>query len=429
MQSAVLQLFSSSATVEDEEQHAKGVVPIVILPGFLNTDASYASLATNLNTWIHQYTDDACTSDIRIVKFSLRDWIKVILGGDMTVYLDRLEEVVTDVFETHGGDVPVRLVGHSAGGWIGRLFLGSAPYQQKDYGVKNCGKVCSLITLGTPHKSIEGYPFRFDEKLDLPPSVRLEKQSSLQFCNYFYPRGDEFEGVRIVCVAGDAIQGEKTLSPNLRNLDNVLAYQAYKAVCGDGSVTGDSVTPVCIALLEKAHDNIILPGVWHGTASRPKRPCLKEIHESENPDIEASALESNIFEWFFAIRGAWGTEFERGIYHGRILMPADYPFNPPAFVMMTPSGRFETGKKICLSISSHHPESWQPSWNVESALLALIAFMQTPGNGAIGSMDSSAEDRREMALESRLQGPPRMQAGCSDRQEIIDQIHQKMVLE
>lgn len=255
----------------------RGVVPIVILPGFLNTDASYASMATNINTWIHQYTDDACTSDIRIVKFSLRDWIKVILGGDMTVYLDRLEEVVTDVFETHGGDVPVRLVGHSAGGWIGRLFLGSAPYQQKEYGVKNRGKVCSLITLGTPHKSIEDYPFgRFDEKLDLPPSVRLEKQSSLQFCNYFYPRGDEFEGVRIVCVAGDAIQGEKTLSPNLRNLDNVLAYQAYKAVCGDGSVTGDSVTPVCIALLEKAHDNIILPGVWHGT--RPKRPWYGSIH-------------------------------------------------------------------------------------------------------------------------------------------------------
>ena len=65
-----------------------------------------------------------------------------------------------------------------------------------------------------------------------------------------------------------------------------------------------------------------------------------------------------------------------GIYHGRILMPAEYPFKPPAFMMLTPSGRFETGIKICLSISSHHPESWQPSWSVRSALVALIAFMQ-----------------------------------------------------
>lgn len=42
--------------------------------------------------------------------------------------------------------------------------------------------------------------------------------------------------------------------------------------------------------------------------------------------------------------------------------------------------------QVCLSISSHHPEHWQPSWSVRTALVALIAFMQTPGNGAIGSL-------------------------------------------
>lgn len=72
-----------------------------------------------------------------------------------------------------------------------------------------------------------------------------------------------------------------------------------------------------------------------------------------------------------------------GIYHGRIIMPAEYPFKPPAFVMLTPSGRFETNMKICLSISSHHPESWQPSWSVRSALIALIAFMQVRGAGGV----------------------------------------------
>lgn len=29
------------------------------------------------------------------------------------------------------------------------------------------------------------------------------------------------------------------------------------------------------------------------------------------------------------------------------------------------NGRFEVGKKICLSISGHHPETWQPSWSSE----------------------------------------------------------------
>lgn len=58
--------------------------------------------------------------------------------------------------------------------------------------------------------------------------------------------------------------------------------------------------------------------------------------------------------------------------------------------MISPSGRFETGVKICLSMSSHHPEHWQPSWSVRVALVALIAFLPTSGQGAIGSLVSSA---------------------------------------
>jgi hypothetical protein len=55
-------------------------------------------------------------------------------------------------------------------------------------------------------------------------------------------------------------------------------------------------------------------------------------------------------------------------------------------MMLTPSGRFQTNVKICLSISSHHPEHWQPSWSVRTALTALIAFMPSPGAGALGSL-------------------------------------------
>ncbi len=75
-----------------------------------------------------------------------------------------------------------------------------------------------------------------------------------------------------------------------------------------------------------------------------------------------------------------------GIYHGRIILPPEYPFKPPSFIMVSPSGRFETGVKICLSMSSHHPEHWQPSWSVRVALVALIAFLPTSGHGAIGSL-------------------------------------------
>ena len=71
-----------------------------------------------------------------------------------------------------------------------------------------------------------------------------------------------------------------------------------------------------------------------------------------------------------------------------------------------PNGRFEVGKKICLSISGHHPETWQPSWSIRTALLAIIAFMPTPGQGTIGSLDYSPEERRVLARRSRAWACP-----------------------
>lgn len=67
---------------------------------------------------------------------------------------------------------------------------------------------------------------------------------------------------------------------------------------------------------------------------------------------------------------------------------------------LQPNGRFEVNKKICLSISGHHPESWQPSWSIRTALLALIAFMPTPAAGTIGSLDYTSEERRILAKKS-----------------------------
>jgi len=65
-----------------------------------------------------------------------------------------------------------------------------------------------------------------------------------------------------------------------------------------------------------------------------------------------------------------------------------------------PSGRFEVNKKICLSISGHHPETWQPSWSIRTALLALVAFMPSDGQGTIGALDYTPEERRALAKKS-----------------------------
>lgn len=151
---------------------------------------------------------------------------------------------------------------------------------------------------------------------------------------------------------------------------------------------------------------------------------IKEMKASTSTEFIAEALEDDIFEWHFVVRGPPDSEFEGGVYHGRILLPADYPFKPPSFMMLTPNGRFETGVKICLSISSHHPEHWQPSWSMRTALTALIAFMPTPGQGALGSLDFSKEERRALAAASPSHIP---KYGSPSRQQVTDRMHQQML--
>jgi len=104
-----------------------------------------------------------------------------------------------------------------------------------------------------------------------------------------------------------------------------------------------------------------------------------------------------LFEWHFTILGPKDSEFEGGHYHGRIILPTEYPMKPPSIIMLTPNGRFELHQKICLSASEYHPELWQPSWSIRTVLLAIIGFMPTKGAGAVASMDCSPEDRMKMA--------------------------------
>jgi ubiquitin-conjugating enzyme E2 J1 len=113
-----------------------------------------------------------------------------------------------------------------------------------------------------------------------------------------------------------------------------------------------------------------------------------------------SSLFFSLFFRHFTIRGAEGTDFEGGVYHGRILLPPEYPFKPPHIVFLTPSGRFETGTKVCLSFSAYHPELWQPAWGIRLILEALISFLPTPADGAIGALDWTSAERKKLAQRS-----------------------------
>lgn len=128
---------------------------------------------------------------------------------------------------------------------------------------------------------------------------------------------------------------------------------------------------------------------------------IRELALNPSDQYHAAPFENDMFVWHFTIRGADGTDFEGGIYHGRILLPPEYPYKPPHIIFLTPSGRFETNTKICLSFSAFHPELWQPAWGIRLILEALISFLPTPADGALGALDYSPEDRRKLAKQSQ----------------------------
>lgn len=117
------------------------------------------------------------------------------------------------------------------------------------------------------------------------------------------------------------------------------------------------------------------------------------------PFLMAKPLESNILEWHYILLGPRDSPFNGGEYWGVLLFPSDYPFKPPAIKMMTPNGRFQTNMRLCLSISDYHPETWNPSWSVESILTGLLSFMLESGS-ATGTLSSSEHAISQLARES-----------------------------
>jgi hypothetical protein len=55
-------------------------------------------------------------------------------------------------------------------------------------------------------------------------------------------------------------------------------------------------------------------------------------------------------------------------------------------MMLTPNGRFEVNKKICLTNTSYHQESWAPAgWNIRTFLEAFLSvWYSTDKNDKIG---------------------------------------------
>ena len=201
--------------------------PVVVLGGFLSSPGFYREMCGAIRTL------RKCTVEVADVWIwhsaaagSARGWSRI---------LDRLHESILQT----ASDSPtgkVVLVGHSAGGVIGRLYLSDQPFRGRTYA--GLERVSTLITLGSPHTNPERARLRREVEQRLPGA-------------FFAPQ------VRYVAVAGRAVSGKAGGGSSRRS-----AGWFYRHLVGHGEVWGDGLVPVESALLEGAEE-LVMDGVHH----------------------------------------------------------------------------------------------------------------------------------------------------------------------
>jgi triacylglycerol esterase/lipase EstA (alpha/beta hydrolase family) len=209
------------------------MLPTVILPGYLESADVYLPLQQALT---------ALGTPTTTVPLRQRDWLPTLGGRSMIPILRQLDRTVKAALVDNRAQ-QINLIGHSAGGWISRIYIGAVPYTihgdvNADAGLWDAkAKIANLITLGTPHISGERWT-----------------RKNLDFVNDNYP-GATYPEVKYICVAGKSIFGAKKLG-------QWLAYSSYEMTCGRGDVWGDGITPIEAAHLQGAK-NMTIEGVKH----------------------------------------------------------------------------------------------------------------------------------------------------------------------
>ena len=195
----------------------------------------------------------------------------------------------------------------------------------------------------------------------------------------------------------------KAKSKKKRIAKTVAAEKQTKKFTGTKS-TPSSVASTSLRRIKKEYKDAVQMGIaYDWVKGKPVKPTSKKSSSNDadtqqNPNIMCiGPLKANLRHWHFSFRGCG--IYEAGIYHGRIMLPKDYPATPPRVQLWTPSGRFVPYADICLSASAYHPESWTPRWTVQTLVQALRLHMLTNPQ-EIGGMTSTVDETLEYARKS-----------------------------
>ncbi|CAN6703784.1 unnamed protein product [Malus baccata var. baccata] len=206
--------FSTSAFSQDTSSSSSSSYrPAVLLPGLGNNSTDYQKLELTLRGY--------GVSTV-VAKVSRIDWLRNAAGlvdpnywrGTLSPrpvldwYLKRVDEAVQEAKELSQGGT-LSLVGHSAGGWLARLYM-------EEFGFSD---ISLLLTLGTPHQP--------------PPKgmsgVIDQTRGLLDYVNKHCSKAVYTPELKYVCIAGRYIQGARLFGNSNETIDSSLPIEGVEA--------------------------------------------------------------------------------------------------------------------------------------------------------------------------------------------------------
>eukprot|EP00466_Bigelowiella_natans_P001391 jgi/Bigna1/77650/fgenesh1_pg.49_\ len=267
--------------------------PVLILPGFVSDKASYLSLKEKLESQGY---------DCDIIDVNAIDWAPTFFGQSFEFYLERIEEGALSLLQRTGSR-KLNVVGHSAGGWLARLWMGSPSLSYNGRRYHGAPLVSSLICLGTPHYSfvsmhaadektchyLSAYSNRrtFDNltklgRLPIWTSQRDNTRGTIGGGGGGYTRLRESQGEQLVVhkfmlprsSSSGREDGDDDVDYNIGRLASLSFQNKYSCTCrcvvvqskGNNGGQGDGVTDLKSSLLEGS-EHVVLPGCMHSPSS------------------------------------------------------------------------------------------------------------------------------------------------------------------
>ncbi|GIL89394.1 hypothetical protein Vretimale_18683 [Volvox reticuliferus] len=230
---------------------------VLVLPGLGNNAGDYAPLAAQL---------EACGMAVEVAQVTRPDWSRNAAAltdpnwwrGTLKPrpavdwYLTRVDAAMQRLKRrVEKAEAPIALLTHSAGGWLGRVYL-------LDWGTAGVDR---FVSLGSPH---------------LPPPrgapVVDQTRGILSACSDMCP-GAYHSSIQYVTICGKFVRGAP-LAGSAKEVEYDIAGGnragwlakfagiGYQQVCGDAEVWGDFIVPQPSAHLEGA-THVDLEGVFH----------------------------------------------------------------------------------------------------------------------------------------------------------------------